>query len=60
MSDRPDDPADLPAHPSRADHDAPSPARRSGQTLIVIAVVVLIAVVIALHLFGVVGPGAHR
>jgi hypothetical protein len=59
MPDRPDDPADLPAHPSRADPDAPSAARRGGPTLVVIAVVVLIAVVIALHLFGVVGPGAH-
>jgi len=59
MPDRPDDPADLPAHPSRTDADMTPPARRGAQTLIGIAVAVLVAVVIALHLFGVVGPGAH-
>ena len=59
MPDRSDDSVDLPAHPRRTDPGAPPRRPRGAQTVIVVAVAGLIALVIALHLLGVVGPGAH-
>ncbi|MGH9119114.1 MAG: hypothetical protein ACRD0A_14900 [Acidimicrobiales bacterium] len=66
MSERPADPHDPgmtpPAHPE--DDDAPPgsrPARTLDRTAVAVLVVVaaLLALMVILHLSGVVGPGAH-
>jgi hypothetical protein len=51
---------DLPSHPE-SDED-PGPAPRGGSragTLVVAALLALVALIVILHLTGVMGPGAH-
>lgn len=47
----------MPNHPEHLDE--PEPKSKRGPALIAIAVVALLAVVIGLHLTGIVGPGAQ-
>jgi hypothetical protein len=53
--------ADLPAHPDKGDADVgpAGAAPRRKTVLAVVAVVALIAVFLALHLTGVIGPESH-
>ncbi len=47
----------MPNHPEHLDE--PEPQSKRLPALLAIAAVVLLAVVVSLHLTGVVGPGAH-
>jgi hypothetical protein len=47
----------MPNHPEHLDD--PEPKSKRGPAIIAIAVVVLLAVVVGMHLSGIVGPGAR-
>jgi hypothetical protein len=49
---------ELPSHPE-ADHGEPAPSSRAGTIVVVVVVAALIAVMVILHLTGVVGPRTH-
>jgi hypothetical protein len=49
---------ELPSHPE-ADDQAPAPSSRTGTIVVLVVVGALIAVMVILHLTGVVGPTAH-
>ena len=49
---------ELPSYPE-ADHEEPAPSGRAATIAVVVVVGALIAVMVILHLTGIVGPSAH-
>ena len=61
MTDRQETVVELPTHPETDDNSPAEPARRTSRVTVVVLgfVAALVAVMVILHVTGVVGPGAH-